>query len=164
MEERAGFDEADGFCVGKKIESDLRRDAAIEKLIFGGPGVLHGAKVEFLRTRIFVQKHGSDEVRFASVGEGEQWTGSRDHTMALVLTVCSMTDFFGEGVVGVLQGAHHRGVDANVEGLEAIEIASRIQEAVDGFGVGTGGFREAKDGTTGIGHDPRCVGRIVDEA
>ena len=39
-----------------------------------------------------------------------------------------------------------------------------LSKPIDGFGVGAGGFREAKDGTTGIGHDPRCVGRIVDEA
>src|SRR5438128_6587284 len=36
MEERAGFVEADGFGVGKKIESAFRRNAAVEELILGG--------------------------------------------------------------------------------------------------------------------------------
>ena len=47
MEEGAGFDEADGFGVGEEIESDFERDAAIEEVVFGGPGVVHGALVEF---------------------------------------------------------------------------------------------------------------------
>src|SRR6266850_3717939 len=47
MEERAGFVEADGFGVGKEIERDLRGDAEIEELIFRGPGVEHGAVVNF---------------------------------------------------------------------------------------------------------------------
>src|SRR5712692_5502098 len=34
MEERAGFEEADGFGVGKKIESDFRRNAAVEEFVF----------------------------------------------------------------------------------------------------------------------------------
>ena len=138
------------LALGKKIESDFRRDAAIEQLILGSPGVVHGANVEFLRARIFVQKHGSDVVRLASVGEGEQWTRTGNHTMALVLTVRGVADFLSEGVVGVLQRAHHWRVDANVEGLKAIEISSRIQQPIDGFGVRTGGFGEANDGTIGI--------------
>src|SRR5208282_83066 len=35
MEKGAGFDEADGFCVRKQIESDFRGHAAIKKLILG---------------------------------------------------------------------------------------------------------------------------------
>ena len=56
MQERAGFDQADGFGVGKQIESDLRRHAAIEKLILGGPGILHGAIVDFLGAWILLQE------------------------------------------------------------------------------------------------------------
>ncbi len=52
MEERAGFVKADGFGVGEEIESDFGRDAAIEELIFGGPGILHGAVVNFFGARI----------------------------------------------------------------------------------------------------------------
>ena len=47
VEEGAAFDEADGFGVGEEIESDFRRDAFVEEFIFGGPGVVHGAVVEF---------------------------------------------------------------------------------------------------------------------
>ena len=57
MEEGAGLDEADGLGVGKKIESDFGRDAAIEKMIFGGPGVVHGAFVDFLGPRILREEH-----------------------------------------------------------------------------------------------------------
>jgi len=46
--------------------------------------------------------------------------------MALVLAVGGVADFFGEGVVGVLEGAHGGGVDAYVESLEAIEIAGGV--------------------------------------
>jgi hypothetical protein len=55
--------------------------------------------------------------------------------MALVLTVGSVADFLGEGVIGVLQGAHGRCVDADVESFEAIEVAGRIEQAIDGVGV-----------------------------
>src|SRR5690242_15168792 len=47
MEERAGFVEADRFGVRENIKRDFERYAAIEKLIFGGPGVVHGAFVSF---------------------------------------------------------------------------------------------------------------------
>ena len=47
MEEGAGLDEADGFGVGEKVKSDFGGDTFIEEFIFGGPGVLHGAVVEF---------------------------------------------------------------------------------------------------------------------
>ena len=56
--------------------------------------------------------------------------------MALVLAVGGVADFFGEGVMGVLQSAHHGGVDADVENFEAVGIESGVEKAVDGFGVG----------------------------
>ena len=34
--------------------------------------------------------------------------------MALVLAVGGVADFFGESVIGVLEGAHDGGVDADV--------------------------------------------------
>ena len=61
--------------------------------------------------------------------------------MALVLGVGGVADFFGEGVVGVLQSAHHGRVNADVQGFEAIEIPGGIEQAIDGFGIGAGGFR-----------------------
>src|SRR6266404_6487564 len=59
VEERAGFVEADGFGVGEKIERDLRGDAQIEELTLRGPGVEHGAVVDFFGAPIFGQEHGS---------------------------------------------------------------------------------------------------------
>ena len=70
MEEGAGFDEANGFGVGENVESDFCGDAAVEKFIFGGPGFLHGAVVEFAGARIVFQEHGSDVVGPAGVGQG----------------------------------------------------------------------------------------------
>jgi hypothetical protein len=136
MEERARFDEADGFGIGKKIESDFERNAAVEEIIFGGPGVVHGAVVEFFGARILREESGSDVVGVAGVGESEKRAGAGDHAMALVLRVGGVADFFGEGVIGVLENAHHGGVDADVEDFEAIRIAGGVEEAVDGFGVG----------------------------
>ncbi len=57
--------------------------------------------------------------------------------MALVLAVSGVADFFREGEVGVLERAHHRGMDADVEGFKAVEIARGVEKAVEGFGVGT---------------------------
>ena len=51
-----------------------------------------------------------------------------------------MGDFFGEGVIGVLERAHHGGVDADVESFEAVEIARGVEKAVDCFGIGALGF------------------------
>src|SRR5207249_8489321 len=85
MEERAGFVEADGFGVRKKIEGDFGRDAAIKKLVFCGPGVVYGAVVDFLGAEIGFEEHGRDVVGFASIGEVEKWARAGDHTMALVL-------------------------------------------------------------------------------
>lgn len=72
MEERAGFDEANGFGVGEQVERNFERDAAIEELVFGVPGVLHGAVVDFPGARIVFEKGGSDVVGLAGVGQGEQ--------------------------------------------------------------------------------------------
>jgi len=163
MEEGAGFVEADGFGVGQKIERDFRRDAAIEELVFCGPGVEHGAIVDFFGAGVGGEEHGSDVVGFARIGEGEKRARAGDHAMALVLTVGGVADFFGEGVIGVLEGAHHRGVDADVESFETVEIARGIEETVDGFGIGALRFREAGDGAVGFGHDADGVGGIVDE-
>src|SRR5947209_9321540 len=135
MEERAGFVEADGFGVGKKIESAFRRNAAVEELILGGPGVEHGAIVQFFGARVSGKERGSDVVRLASVSKSEEWARSGDHAMTLVLAVGCVADFFRERVVGVLQGAHHRGVNADIESFEAVEIASGVQEAIKGLGV-----------------------------
>lgn len=140
MEERAGFDEADGFGVGEKIESDFERDAAIKEIVFGGPGVVHGAIVEFFGAGILREESGSDVVGLAGVGEREKRAGAGDHAMALVLGVGGVADFFGEGVIGVLESSHHGSVDADVEDFEAVGIAGGIEEAVDGFGVGALGF------------------------
>src|SRR5580704_16832293 len=103
MEEGAGFVEADGFGVGEKIESDFGRDAAVEELVFCGPGVVHGAVVDFFGARVGGEERGGDVVGCAGVGEGEKRARAGDHAMALVLAVSSVADFFGEGVVGVLE-------------------------------------------------------------
>ena len=126
MKERAGFIEADGFGVGEKIKGDLWGDAEIEELIFRGPGVVHGAVEDFFGAWIVGEKHGSDVVGFAGVGESEKRARAGDHAMALVLAVGGVADFFGESVVGVLEGAHDRGVNANVQSFEAIEIAGGV--------------------------------------
>ncbi len=85
MEERAGFDEANGFCVGQKIERDFGADAAIEKCVFGGPGVVHGALIDFACARIFSEQLRCDEVGLARVGESEKRARAGDHAVALVL-------------------------------------------------------------------------------
>ena len=133
MEQGAGFDEADGFGVREEIEGGFEWDAAIEELVFGGRGVVHGAVVEFFGARILREESGSDVVGVASVGESEQRAGPGDHAMALVLRVGSVGDLFREGVIGVLERTHHGGMDADVENFEAIGIAGGVEEAVDGF-------------------------------
>jgi len=85
MEERTGFNEADRFGVGKKVESDFGRDAAVEEFVFRGPSFAHGAFIDFTGARIFSEKLRRNEVGFARVGECEERAGSRDHAMALVL-------------------------------------------------------------------------------
>ena len=75
---------------------------------------MHGAVVDFLSAKIGFEEHGGDVIGFASIGESEKWARAGDHTMALVLAVGGVADFFGERIVGVLQGAHDRRVDADV--------------------------------------------------
>ena len=72
MKERAGLDEANGFGIGKKVESDFGRDAAVEEFVFGGPGFVHGAIVDFPGARIFLKKLGRNVVGFAGVSQSEQ--------------------------------------------------------------------------------------------
>jgi len=136
VEEGAGFDEADGFGVGEKIENDFERDAAVEELIFCGPCIVHGSVVEFLGARILGEESGSDVVGLARVSKCEKRARAGDHAVALVLGVGGMADFFSEGVIGVLESAHHRGVNADVEDFETIGIAGGIEKAVDGFRIG----------------------------
>ncbi len=136
MEERTGFVEADGFGVGKNVESDFERDTAVEERVFGAPGVVHGAVVDFFGARISCEKRRSDVVGFARVGEGEKRARAGNHAMALVLAVSGVADFFGEGVIGVLKGAHHGSMDADVESFEAVEIARGVEQAIEGLGVG----------------------------
>ncbi len=163
MEKRAGFVEADGLGVGEEIEGDFRGDAAIEKFIFCGPGVVHGTVVDFFGARVGGEEHGSDVVRLVGVGEREKRARAGNHAMALVLAVGGVADFLGESVVGVLERAHHRGVDADVEGFEAVEIASGIQKAIEGLEVAALGFDEAGDGAVGFGNDANSIGRVIDE-
>lgn len=161
VEEGTGLDEAYGFGIREEIESDFKWDAAIEKAVLGGPGVVHGAIVEFFCAGILHEQSGSDVVGFARVGESEQRAGARDHAMALVLGVGGVADFFGESVIGVLESTHHGSVNADVQDLEAVGIASGIEKTVDGFGVGTLGFGQAEDGAVGIRDDARSVRRII---
>ena len=78
--------------------------------------------------------------------------------MALVLAVGGVTDFLRERVIGVLKSAHHRGVDTDVESFETVEIASRVEQTIDGFGVRTLRCSESGDGAVGIGDDAGGVG------
>ncbi len=84
--------------------------------------------------------------------------------MALVLAVGGVADFFGKGVVGVLERAHDRRVDANVKRFQAIEVARGIEQPVDGIEVAALGLRKPNDGAIGFGHDAEGVRRVVDEA
>jgi hypothetical protein len=68
MEEGAGLDEANGFGVGEKIKGDFGGDAFVQEFIFGGPGVLHGAVVEFFGAEILGEESGGDVVGVAGVG------------------------------------------------------------------------------------------------
>ena len=85
VEKGAGFDEANGFSVREKVESDFGRDATVEKNIFCGPSFVDGAFVDFTGARIFFEKLWSDEVGFTRVGEREERARAWDHAMALVL-------------------------------------------------------------------------------
>src|SRR5579862_9898256 len=105
MKERAGFDQANGLGVGKEVERDFKRYAAIEKLVFGVPGVLHGTLINFVGARIILEQRGGDVVGLAGVGEGKQRSRAGDHAVALVLRVGGVADFLGEGVSGVLERA-----------------------------------------------------------
>ena len=163
VEERAGFDEADGLGVGENVESDFGGDAAVEELIFCGPGFVHGAVVEFAGARIIFEEHRRDVVGLAGVGQGEERSRAGDHAVALVLTVSGVADFFGEGVVGVLESAHCGGVDADVESFESIKIAGGIQQAVDGLGVAALRFGLTDYCAVGFDHYAGGVRGIVDE-
>ncbi len=163
MKEGAGFDQADGFRVGQNVESDFGRNAPIEKLIFCGPGFGHGAVVEVAGARIIFEKHGRDVVRLSRVGQCEERARTGDHAVALVLTVRGVADFFCKSVIGVLERAHGGRVDADVESLQPIKIARRVEQAIDGFGVATLRFGLADYGAIGFGHYTRRVGRIVDQ-
>ena len=101
------------------------------------PGIFHGAIINFTRAGIACEKGGRDVVGFASVGKCEQRTRAWDHAVTLILTVGSVTDFFGERIVGVLECTHHGRVDSDVQSFKTIEIACRIEKAVEGFRVGT---------------------------
>jgi len=126
VEERAGFHKADGFCVWKKVQRDFLRDAAVEELIFGVPRVVHGAIIDFFGAKVRVQQSGRDVIELARVGEREQRARPGNHAMALVLAIGGVTDFFCEGVISVLERAHHGGVDADIESFETVEIARGI--------------------------------------
>src|SRR5438034_11248971 len=84
--------------------------------------------------------------------------------MALVLTVGGVADFLCERVIGVLERAHHRRVHAYVERFKAIEIARRVEEAIECVGVGTLRGGEAGDSARGFGDDTERVGGVVDKA
>src|SRR2546430_6619284 len=133
MEEGAGFVEANGFRVGKKIEGHFGGDAAIEECVFCGPRVVHSAVVDFLGAGIGIEEHGRDVIGLARVGESKKWARAGNHTMALVLAVRGMADFFGEGVVGVLESAHDWCLDTDVQRLQAVEVTRGIEQAIDGF-------------------------------
>src|SRR5438105_9680390 len=83
--------------------------------------------------------------------------------MALVLRVGGVGDFFGEGVVGMLEASHDRCVNADVEGFEAIEILGGIEKAIDGVGVGALRFGQAEDGAERFGYDASSVRGVVDK-
>ena len=83
--------------------------------------------------------------------------------MALILAVGGVADFFREGVIDVLQRAHHGRVHADVQRFEAVEIARRIEKAVDGFRIGALGFRQADHSAIGLGDHSRSISRIIDQ-
>ncbi len=74
-----------------------------------------------------------------------------------------MADFLGEGVIGVLERAHHGSVNADVEDFETVGIASGIEKAIDGIGVRTLGGSKADYGAIGFGHDAGSIGRVVEK-
>lgn len=76
---------------------------------------MHGAVVEFFGARVLMEERGGDVVGVARVGKRKKRTRAGNHAMTLVLRVGSVTDFFGERVIGVLKSAHHGGVNADVE-------------------------------------------------
>src|SRR5260370_26384580 len=68
VEERAGFDEANGFGVGENVESDFSGDAAIEDLILSAPSFGHDAVVEFAGARIICEEDGGCDIGLAMLG------------------------------------------------------------------------------------------------
>jgi len=163
VEKRARLNEPDGFGVGKKIKREFGGNAATEEFVFGGPRVDHGAIVNSAGARVAGDQHGRDVVGRVRVGKDKQRPRAGYHAVALVLAVSGVADFFGESVTGVLQGAHHRCMNADVENLQTIGIARGIQEAIDGFCVRTFSFRETDDGAVGFGDRSRRTRRIVEK-
>ena len=82
--------------------------------------------------------------------------------MTLILAIGRVADFFGEGVDGVLQSAHHRRVNPDVQGFQTIQIASGIGQSIDGFRVGAIGCKKTNNGAIGVGHDLHGIVRIIE--
>jgi len=124
---------------------------------------VHGAVVDLFGRRIVFEKSGSDVIGFARVGEREHRARAGNHAVALILAVRGVADFLGEGVIGVLQRAHHGCVDADVQSFQAIKVARRIEKAVESLGVGAIGGGEADNGAVGRCDDRRSIGGIVEQ-
>ena len=84
--------------------------------------------------------------------------------MTLILAVCGVANFLGKSVIGMLQSAHERRMHADVESFQAIEVASGVEQAVDGLVVAAGRFGKADHGAVGLGHDARGVRGVVHQA
>ena len=84
--------------------------------------------------------------------------------MALVLAVGGVTDLLGESVIGVLESAHHRRVDADIESFQPIRISRGIQEQIEGFGIGALGLGASDNGAICFGDDAQRVRGIIHEA
>ena len=124
---------------------------------------MHRPLVKFLCPGILVEQHGSDVVQVSGIGKCQQRTGTRHHAMALILAVGSVADFFRKRIIGVLQGLHHGGVYPDIQRFEAIQVACRIEQPIDGLGVRTSRFRQSDNSPIGFSNHAWGVWRIIDQ-
>ena len=159
VQQRAGFLEAHRERVGQQVERELReRRRVASSRSRASPRVASTASVEErVAGRVLADQLGLHDVDVRRHGAREQRSRARHHAVALILRVGAVRELLAERVVGVLERAHQRRVGRDVQRLEPIRVARRVERDRERLGVVEIGA--AEHASHRVGHHLRARAR-----
>ena len=152
-----------GHRVGQQVVGLLIADSHALQAANSFPCSSHAFVVKPTRGLVRQNQRGCDVIGIAGKLGGESGPASGSHTVALILAVGRVGQFFPERVTGMVGRPGQFIVCGQVQRFPVEGVDGGIERQLDGFIIAQLGARPPQHFADGIGHHLLGIGLVIDE-